>query len=70
MAADASAATTNTARNSHTNMVSNLASSGKAVQDEQELEAKCYVDEYVIPDVAGVFDAARPISDTNRLCAA
>ncbi|KAJ2313930.1 hypothetical protein IWW54_001220 [Coemansia sp. RSA 2705] len=70
MAADASAATTNTARNSHTNMVSNLASSGKAVQDEQELEAKCYVDEYVIPDVAGVFDAARPISNTDKSCAA
>ncbi|KAJ2321698.1 hypothetical protein IWW52_000580 [Coemansia sp. RSA 2704] len=62
--------TTNTARNSHTNMVSNLASSGKAVQDEQELEAKCYVDEYVIPDVAGVFDAARPISNTDKSCAA
>ncbi|KAJ2369979.1 hypothetical protein H4S01_000667 [Coemansia sp. RSA 2610] len=60
----------NTAHNGHTNMVSNLASGIKAVQDEQELEAKCYVDEYVIPDVAGVFDAAWPISVTDRLCAA
>ncbi|KAJ2713076.1 hypothetical protein H4R23_006031, partial [Coemansia sp. Cherry 401B] len=65
MAADASAATTSTAHNGHTNMVSNLASGGKVVQDKQELEAKCYVDEYVIPDVAGVLDAARPISDTD-----
>ncbi|KAJ2393376.1 hypothetical protein H4S02_000242 [Coemansia sp. RSA 2611] len=70
MAARASATTTSTAHNGHTNMVSNLASGIKAVQDEQELEAKCYVDEYVIPDVAGVFDAAWPISVTDRLCAA
>ncbi|KAJ2372753.1 hypothetical protein H4S02_009094, partial [Coemansia sp. RSA 2611] len=70
MAASASSATNNTAHNGHTNMVSNLASGGKAVQDEQELEAKCYVDEYVIPDVAGVLDAARPISSTDKSCAA